>query len=142
MEADLPEDELLIKPEHIKNQEIDFDAEFLIIKTDFGKYRSQEKFWKYNPGVSEELSEWIINNFKKLRIFGVDSISISSWQHRDIGRKVHKKMLDPKKPIVFIEDMDLSKVYSSTVFKTVFIAPLIVSKSDGSPCTIFAEVKK
>lgn len=141
LEADLS-DSLLIKPEHIKNQRIDFDTEFLIIKTDFGKYRSEERFWKYNPGVSEELADWVIDNFKKLRIFGVDTISISSWQHREIGRKVHRKMLDPKKPIVFIEDMNLSEVNNSTIFNIVYVAPFMVSKSDGGPCTIFAEVKK
>jgi kynurenine formamidase len=141
LEIDLPEDDLLIKPKHIKNQKIDFDTKFLIIKTSFGRYRSEEKYWRYNPGLSIEITEWIKTKFKKLRIIGIDSISISSWQHRDVGRKVHRKMLDPKNPILIIEDMDLSKVNKDTVFKMLYVAPIMVSKSDGGPCTILAGVK-
>jgi len=138
----LPENDLLIKPEHIKNKHWDDKAEFLILKTGVGRYRNQKKFWEYNPGVSLELADWIIKNFKKVRMVGLDSISISSWQHRDVGRKVHRKMLDSKKPILLIEDMDLSCVTTSTVFKIVFVAPLMVKNSNGSPCTILAEVEK
>lgn len=141
LEADLQKNDFLIKPENIKSKKIDYDVEFVIIKTGFGRYRSQEKYWKYNPGVSIELSDWIANKFKNIKILGLDSISVSSWQHRDIGRKVHKKMLNPKNPTLFIEDMDLSKVNTDTIFNRIHIAPLMVGKSDGAPCTILAEVE-
>ena len=142
LELDLPTDALLIKPEHTATQYVNFDAEFLLLKTGFDKYRNQEKYWKYNLGLSMEISDWIIKNFKKIRIVGLDSISISSWQHRDIGRKAHRKLLNPKNPILIIEDMDLSKVTDYTIFKRIYIAPLMISNSDGTPCTILAEVEK
>ena len=141
LEVDLKEDYLLIKPEHVKKQNINSDVEFLMLKTGFGKYRNNEKYWKYNPGLSCEISDWVREKFKKIRILGIDSISISSWQHRNVGRQVHKKMLNPNKPIVLVEDMNLSKVNKDTVFKIIYVAPLITSKSDGAPCTILAEVK-
>jgi len=141
LEFNLIEKKYLIEPENFVKDEFNSDAQFLILKTGFGKYRSQEKFWKYNPGISVETTDWIIKNFKKIKIIGIDSISISSWQHREIGRKVHKKLLNPKNPILIIEDMDLTKINRDTIFKRVIIAPLIVSKSDGGPCTILAEVK-
>jgi len=140
--VDLPEEELLIKPEYINKDNINFDAEFIIFKTGIGKYRSEDRYWEFNPGISVELADWIQDKFKKIKIIGLDSISISSWQHRDVGRHVHKKLLDPKKPVLFIEDMDLSQINEDTVFKNIVIAPIMVKKSDGGPVTILAEVEK
>lgn len=142
LEVNLPDINLLIEPDFIKTISLNFNAELLLIKTGFHKYRGEEKYWNENPGISTELADWIKQHFKKLKMLGIDSISISSWQHRDIGRKVHRKLLDPEKPVLIIEDMDLSKVNDNTTFKTVYVAPFIASKSDGSPCTVIAEVEK
>ena len=142
LDVDLKDNNLLISYEDVKNKNLNFNAKFIILKTGFGRYRSQEKYWKNNPGLSMDFSEWIINNFKKIKIIGLDSISISSWQHREVGREVHKKLLSPEKPILIIEDMNLSKVTSDSIIKKIYIAPLMVNKSDGSPCTILAEVKQ
>ena len=141
LEVNLTEKKYLIEPENIEKHDFKSEIQFLILKTGFGKYRNEDKFWKYNPGISIETADWIIKNFKKIKVIGIDSISISSWQHRDIGRKVHKKFLNPKNPILIIEDMDLTKINRDTIFKIVYVAPLIISKSDGGPCTILAEVK-
>lgn len=142
LEANLPNNELLISPGHISDKRYNQDAEFLIIKTGIGEYRDKKIFWEYNPGLSLEFAEWMGENFKNIRLVGLDSISVSSWQNRDVGRIVHRKMLDPEKPILLIEDMDLSCVTSNTVFRMVFVAPLLVKKTNGSPCTILAEVEK
>ena len=142
LEVSLPKGDLLIKPEHINKSNLKDDAEFIVFKTGVGAHRDQDKYWEFNPGISLETAEWIQKNFKDAKIIGLDSISISSWQHRDVGRIVHKKMLNPKKPVLFIEDMYLSKIDRNTVFKNVVIAPLMVKKSDGGPCTILAEVEK
>ncbi len=140
LEANLHKGNLLIKPDNIYTKNLNLDVEFLIFQTGYSRYRSEEKYWKYNPGVDIETVEWIKKTFKKIRMIGIDSISISSWQYRDIGRKVHKKMLNPKKPILIVEDMNLLKVNKDTVFKRIYVAPLMISRSDGGPCTILAEV--
>jgi len=144
IEVNLHDGELLITPNHIEcNESINKNAKIVLLKTGAYEYRmDEEKYWKYNPGIGVELAEWLRQNFQELRLIGIDSISISSWQHRQIGRKVHKLLLKPAKPILLIEDMDLSKVNKNTIFKEIIIAPLMVKDSNGSPCTIFAEVKK
>lgn len=101
---DLGKNNLLISYENVRYKNLNYNAKFIILKTGFGKYRNQEKYRKNNIGLSMEFSDWIINNFKKIKIIGIDSISISSWQHREVGRKVHKKLLSPKKPILIIEE--------------------------------------
>lgn len=140
LEINIDENNFLIKPGHINIKNLNLNSEFLILKTGYDKFRTKEKYWKYNLGLDIETVKWIKKTFKNLRLIGLDSISISSWQHRDIGRKVHKELLNPKNPILIIEDMNLSKVNNATKFKMAYIAPLMVSKSDGSPCTILAEV--
>jgi len=133
--------EYLIKPEHIIADEFNSNAKVVFLKTNMGRYRNLRRYWEDNLGVSIELEKWIRAEFKKIKIFGLDSISVSCWRSREIGRKVHKKFLNPKKPILIIEDMNLSKVDRSTIFKNVFFIPLMVSKSDGAPCTVIAEIK-
>lgn len=140
IEVKLPENTLLIEPDFIKTINLNFDAELLLIKTGFHKYYGEERYWKENPGIGIELTDWINQHFKKLKMLGIDSISISSWQHRDIGRKVHRKLLNPEKPILIIEDMDLSNVNKKTQFKRIIIAPLMVSHANGCPCTIIGEM--
>jgi len=141
IEVKLPEDKLLIKNDFFTNQKFNYEAEIIIFKTHAGKYRQNERFWKNNPGLSLETTKWLKNNFKKLRFIGFDSISTSSYQHRDIGKQVHRELLSPEKPVMLIEDMDLSKINTDTVFKSLYIAPLRVKKTDGASCTIIAEEK-
>ena len=109
-------------------------------KNNINEYRNQEKYWKYNPGISIELADWLRQTFHKLKMIGLDSISISSWQYRKIGRMVHKKFLNPDNPIILIEDMDLSQIHQETQFKMLTIAPFRVVNENGCPCTISAEV--
>ncbi len=52
-------------------------------------------FWKENYGFHPKLANFIRKNFPKVRIFGFDSISISSFTDRILGREAHKAFLDP-----------------------------------------------
>ena len=76
LDAKLPEKTFLIEPIHFKQNNLRYDAEFLIFKTGFGRYRNKEKYWKYNPGISLDTAEWIAKNFRKIRLIGLDSISV------------------------------------------------------------------
>lgn len=140
LETELPKNELLIKPNYIINR-YNQKAKVVFLKTNIGRYRNQKKYWKQNPGISPELVDWLRQTFHKIKIFGLDSISVSSWQHREIGRHVHKKFLNPDAPIILIEDMDLSKINQKTDINKLIIAPFRVSRENGCPCTIFADVK-
>jgi kynurenine formamidase len=116
----------------IINPEIDL----LLIKTGFWKYRGTDKYTLTAPGISSELAGYLREKFLKLRCIGMDIISISSFSHRDEGRKAHHAFLNPENgnPILLIEDMNLGNAIS---FKKVIVAPLMVENADGTPCTIF-----
>ena len=90
---------------------------------------------------SNEIAFYLKAFFPKIRVLGFDSISVSSFQNRIIGREAHKAFLDPKNPILLLEDMDLTNVDKNTKFKRVIIAPLRISKCDGLPCTVIGEIE-
>ena len=135
-----------IDPGKIVNQaDIDFDAispdvDLLLIKTGFGRYRSDDIYWTKNPGFSDQLPEILRTRFRLLRAVGVDSISISSFVQRDIGRKAHKAFLKGETPLLIIEDLDLNRVGENSGLTQVIVAPLLVEGAEGSPCSVFAEI--
>ena len=58
-----------------------------------------------------------------------------------IGREAHKAFLDPKSPILLLEDMDLREITERSIIQKLTIAPLRIAKCDGLPCTVIAEIK-
>ncbi len=131
-------DELINELDKIQNKEI---YELLIVKTGICGKRGSEEFWKSNFGFAPEVSFYIKEFFPKIRVVGFDSISVSSFQNRILGRESHKAFLDPKNPILLLEDMDLTNVDKNTKFKKVTIAPMRIAHSDGLPCTVIGEIE-
>ena len=136
---------LNVQPGHILTENdipfetIPADTQLLLIKTGFYKLRTKEVYWKKNPGISPDLSVFLKDRFAGLRILGFDSISLSSFTSRNLGRKAHKAFLDDR-PLLLLEDMDLRKADSKSAFKQVIISPLRVHQADGAPCTVMAEI--
>jgi len=116
-------------------------TDLLIVKTGICEKRSTDEFWESNPGFSPDLADYLRNNFPNLRVLGFDSISVSSFANRMVGRESHKQFLNPKHPILLLEDMDLTHLDKDNNIKCVDIIPLRIAKCDGLPCTIIAEVE-
>ncbi len=118
---------------------INNSTDFLIIKTGFESYRSEEAYWNSNPGIHSEVGHWLREKFPCLRAIGFDFISLSSFKNREEGRKSHRAFLDGEssEPIVIIEDMFLSEAPKE--FKEIIISPLLIENADGVPVTIFSK---
>lgn len=129
------EDELIKK---IEMEKLSKDLELLIVKTGICNQREEKMFWDQNYGFSPELYNYFITKFPSLRVFGFDSISASSLTNESVGIEVHKKFLNPEKPVLLLEDMNLTEVSKNIKFNQVIIAPLRIKKCDGLPCTIIA----
>ncbi len=111
--------------------------DILIIKTGICNLRGEEDFWKSNYGFHGDIYDFLIDKFPSVRVIGFDSISVSSFANRMIGREAHKRFLNPKQPILLLEDMDLRDVSERTQFQELIIAPLRIANCDGLPCTVF-----
>ena len=116
--------------------------ELLLVKTGFCYKRGMPIYWQENPGFSPDLAECLREAFPALRVLGFDSISLSSFSHRDLGRQAHKRFLDHQRPILPLEDMDLSRLGSSSLIKQVIVAPWMVRGADAVPCTVMAEMQE
>lgn len=120
-------------------------TDLLLIKTGYSSFRNstdsreQEKYIFYGPGISPEIGIWL-RKFRNIRAIGFDFISLTSYQHRELGRKAHQSFLGDGEgqPILIIEDMDLKPL--KTKPKQVFALPLLYENADGAPTTIIATI--
>ncbi len=117
--------------------EIPEDVDFLIIKTGFEQFRKHAIYWQNNPGLDPEMPKLLRSRFKNLKIVGVDFISITSFQNREIGRIAHRNFLDNDSPILIVEDMMLNNCDFQP--KSLVCLPILIYGVDGAPVTIIAE---
>ena len=135
-----------VEPGHILEPEaVDMDAvpnniDMLVIKTGFCHLREKDIYWENNPGFAPGMATSLRKRFPHLRVLGFDSISLSSFALRKIGREAHKAFLDHPRPILLLEDMELSIVNNNMQLKQIIVSPLRVEGADGAPCTVFANI--
>ena len=129
----------IIKDEIIKklNTINDIGYEILIVKTGICHKRDSQEFWEENYGFHPDIYDYLVNQFPQIRVIGFDSISVSSFTDRVLGREAHSRFLNPNRPILLLEDMDLREINTNLTIKELIISPLRISKCDGLPCTVF-----
>ncbi|SFV75412.1 Metal-dependent hydrolase [hydrothermal vent metagenome] len=130
-------DELLEKLAVVDNRTL---YDILIVKTGICHQRDKDIFWEQNYGFAPEIANYLREKFPSIRVFGFDSISVSSFTNRVVGREAHKRFLDPKKPILLLEDMDLRDMNQTTKLKSVIVSPLRITQCDGLPCSVFGVI--
>jgi len=137
-EAIIIKDDLINILSNIEEQD---QYEILIVKTGICNRRDKEEFWKTNYGFDPSVAEYLRIEFPNIRVIGFDSISVSSFANRMLGRESHRVFLNPKQPILLLEDMDLTVLQKTSKIKSLDIVPLRIAKCDGLPCTVLAEVE-
>ena len=133
-------DAKLIESEHLV-ENIDTETEILLIRTGYEKFRTTDKYWNDNPGLSAGLGVWLRKNRPNIKIIGFDFISLTSWKYRNEGKQAHKAFLDPHKdghPICIIEDMALVNI-KNTIHELI-VAPIFIKNTNGGPVTVFANI--
>jgi arylformamidase len=120
---------------------ISVQTDLLLLKTGFEEKRDTEDYWAHNPGLAPELGTWLRTHRPRLRMVGLDFISVTSYDHRPLGKVAHHAFLheqNPGRPLMVIEDMHLSELHTNPVRVTV--APVRVKEADGGPVTVIAEI--
>ncbi len=126
------------KVEQLIRDNINYEAEVIILKTGFCEKRDSDIYWKEPPGIDPKLPDFLRETFPWLRFFGMDLISVSSFADRDAGRRSHNAFLKHSRPILPIEDMNLCNLPET--LSNMLIAPLYIKDADGAPCTVFANI--
>jgi kynurenine formamidase len=118
--------------------QVQVDADCILLRTGFEAQRGKDIYWKENPGLSPELGTWIRRHRPNVRIVGLDSISISRWQDRELGRVAHRAFLGegPGRPVLLCEDMSFSALNGKSRLAEAWFLPLRVSGADGGACTV------
>ncbi len=118
------------------------DAEALLIRTGWYMIRSEEpaRYSNDHPWVSPEVPRFLREKSPRLRLFGLDQISVSSVLHRDQGHACHKKFLCGRKPILLLEDLNLADQRIKNAFR-INIYPYFIDYIDGVPVTVIAEIQ-
>ena len=111
--------------------------DILLIRTGFENFRNEKKYWEQSPAFEPGLANYLSKRFSSLRAIGLDTISISSYQHRELGRQAHKAFLGSN--IRIFEDLSLREVPIGQL-KLVIGFPILFDQADGAPCTIVALV--
>lgn len=116
------------------------DAQALFIRTGWDTIRVGDpyRYSHENICVSPEVPTFLREHCPYLRVFGIDQISISSVRNRDAGRECHRKFLCDKKPILLLEDCNLSDIRIFGKFR-LHIFPYITDEIDGVPVVAFLE---
>ena len=135
----------LIELGDILAQKLD-SVDCLLLRTGFGRFREkkQELYRTQNPGIAPEVIRWLREDFPAIRCIGIDGISISGFQHRELGRETHIAAFIKReglgKPLLLIEDMNLGELLLGDTIKRVIIVPWQVLGVDSAPCIVLAAV--
>lgn len=132
------EDELI---DAVKQVNPEPDTDILLVKTGFGQHRTTKRYWNENPGFSPSIYDFLQMHLPMVRIMGFDTISVSSFQHRNIGREAHLRFLNPKSPVLLLEDMNLINISSQKLLTQVIVSPLPLENSDGAPCMVLGKIQ-
>ena len=94
-------------------------------------------FWNQNPGIAAELGVWLRTNRPQVRVLALDTVSLTSFLHREEGRAAHGAFLGQGAghPIWIIEDAKLS-VWKNP--RQILVSPLWIKDAEGSPVTVWA----
>ena len=116
------------------------DAEALLIRTGWETVRSQEpaRYRQDHPWVSPAVPRFLREHCPRLRLFGIDQISVSSVLHRGEGHSCHREFLCCKRPVLILEDLNLSDPRITGPIR-LHLYPFMIDDTDGTPVTAIVE---
>ncbi len=110
-------------------------SEAVLIRTGMQRFRTESPEIYSGVGISLSVeAAKLIASFSNLRAIGIDAISISSPQRREIGREAHRVLLKGRRFLI-VEDMDLQG--KPERYDVLLIAPLMIEQIDSAPCTVY-----
>jgi kynurenine formamidase len=137
----------LIEHGDIFTQELE-GVDCLLLHTGFSQIRDRDKelYRTQNPGIAPEVISLLRKEFPAIRCICIDSISISSFVHRERGREAHTAAFIRREgfgePLLLLEDMALNTLSAKDKLRKVVVIPWQISGIDSAPCVVLVEVSK
>ena len=118
------------------------DADLLLIRTGFSKYRREKPdlYENNGPAVSSRLARYLQDNMSHLKALALDFVSLASYSDTKDGDLAHQIILViyHNRYICIIEDVNMEGLPSGFL-KNAAAVPLIIEGIDSSPVTMWAE---
>jgi len=89
--------------------------------------------------IDPSLPSFLRSLWPDLRLFGIDTLSVSSPAHRQEGHACHREFLCRTPPILLLEDLDLSHPRLCGRLWRLRLIPWIVAPIDGVPVVALLE---
>jgi len=116
------------------------EAEALLLRTGHYRYRAAdpERYRGEGPWLHPDGARRLAA-LPRLRAVGLDTLSAASPSYPEEGTEVHRLLLRPERPILVLEDLDLSSSELAQGRWRMLIAPLLVDDVDATPVTVLLE---
>lgn len=124
----------ILQPSALKNYLLNItDAEALLIRTGMSFFRNSQIYTSEYPRIDPELPDFLRQYLPNLKLFGIDTISISNPSFRELGRACHRNFLCKQPRIMIMEDLNLSSNQLVNQPWLMRIYPWILEKIDAVP---------
>ena len=134
-----PNDQNWVTPHSFETYDLEgLDADLLFIQTHAGVHRKCSHYWENSPVFAPELSDFLKTRLPSLRAVGLDTISISSLNEREVGREAHRTFLGSGLRI--FEDMNIGALSSGKSLDMVIALPMRIRNGDAAPCTVIGRL--
>ena len=135
------EEDQEVGPDGLQGIEEMDDAEALLIRTGFGKFRDgmRDTYIEKHPWASPELPRFLRKAMPRLQRFGIDVLSLAVPQRPKESKDVHLGFLSNKPPTIIMEDVDLSNESLLTGKWRLRLYPWIIDEIEGLPVTALAQ---
>lgn len=128
---DVPSNESSITKAFIEKQPI-LVNDFVFFKTSNSNLSKNAKFMNNYVYIEPEATEELLE--KKVKIVGIDYISVDKYESEDLP--VHKLLLS--KDVLIVEGLELNNVPVGRC--KIYIMPLKINKMDGLPARVIAKI--
>jgi len=117
-----------------------YGAEALLLRTGMHRFRDKAPlaYSADHPFLMPPFVDWIVRYLPRLKVLGVDCISVAHPDHGKEAEVVHRALLCRKPPILIVEDMDLSETSLADGPFRLLLLPVVRDRVDGSPVVALA----
>lgn len=111
------------------------ECDLLLFRTGLEKNRQETRYWSDGIGMGPGTADFLRKHAPQCRAIGLDTISVTAFSQRELGRQVHREFLQHDKPFILFEDLALQKADAHGL-SSVVAAPLRIEGGDGAPVTV------
>lgn len=128
-----------LTPEHVQGTP-SAEADGILLRTGDHRRRADDPkgYSEDHPFITAPLARWLVESCPRLRVVGVDCISVAHPDHPEEGAEVHRTLLCRDPPVLIVEDMDLSPGPLPRDAFSMIVLPMLYGRLDGTPAAVVA----